>query len=337
MSFNERLALSVIMSVYNEPIDWLKQSIDSIFNQTYKNFEFIIICDNPNYKECIAILKEYEINDNRVRLIFNDKNIGLTKSLNKGLKIAKGKYIARMDADDISLPERLEQQLNYLETHPSVDVCGCNIRPFGNISMFTSKIKKHPEEHKDIVAYMYFDNPIAHPSVMIRRNINNWSFHYDETIKKAQDYYLWYDLFNHKAVFHNLQSVLLLYRISDIQISKTSASEQLRVADIIHEKMLSNMGVISDYNVKIHNEICHMEKGESTLEEKISYLVMFLKKTQALGQFDTFRYISTRYALLSYLIHNKPLYVLRFPFVRMSDIFSKWFIREFIKSLVGKR
>ena len=77
--------VSVVMSVYKEPVDWLRQSVDSILNQTFTDFEFIIICDNPDYKIGIAALKEYALRDNRIKLVFNESNIGLTKSLNKGL------------------------------------------------------------------------------------------------------------------------------------------------------------------------------------------------------------------------------------------------------------
>ena len=109
--------ISVIMSVYNEPLDWVQESIDSILQQTFGNFEFIIINDNPNNKELFDFLITNKIKDNRIIIINNDENIGLTKSLNKGLERAKGEYIARMDADDISLPERLEKQINFLNTN----------------------------------------------------------------------------------------------------------------------------------------------------------------------------------------------------------------------------
>jgi glycosyltransferase involved in cell wall biosynthesis len=98
------------MGVYKEPLDWLRQSIDSILNQSFTDYEFIIICDNPRYEEGMELLKKYANSDRRIILLFNNENIGLTKSLNKGLEIARGKYIARMDADDISKPERLTRQ-----------------------------------------------------------------------------------------------------------------------------------------------------------------------------------------------------------------------------------
>ena len=99
--------VSVIMSTYKEPIEWIQQSVDSILNQTYKNLEFIIIVDNPEYAELVSLLNDYADSDDRISVVVNNNNIGLVKSLNKALSFCTGEYVARMDADDISLPERL--------------------------------------------------------------------------------------------------------------------------------------------------------------------------------------------------------------------------------------
>ena len=101
------------MSIYSEEEEWIRESIDSILNQTFSDFEFIIINDNPNRDKNNSLLTEYTRIDNRIIIITNEENIGLTKSLNKGLEIARGKYIARMDADDISLPTRFEKQVDF--------------------------------------------------------------------------------------------------------------------------------------------------------------------------------------------------------------------------------
>ena len=104
--------VSVIMSTYKEPIDWIRQSIDSILNQTFSEFEFIIVVDNPKYKELISVLNDYAEADNRICIMVNENNIGLVKSLNKALSQCNGEYIVRMDADDISLPERIAHQID---------------------------------------------------------------------------------------------------------------------------------------------------------------------------------------------------------------------------------
>ena len=106
--------ISVLMSVYNEPVDWMRQAIESILNQTYKDFEFIIVNDNPEREENQLVLNEYRDKDSRISVLCNDQNIGLTKSLNKGLENANCEFVARMDADDIAFPDRLKLQLQYL-------------------------------------------------------------------------------------------------------------------------------------------------------------------------------------------------------------------------------
>lgn len=107
--------VSVVMSVYNEPMEWISQSIESILNQSFTNFEFIIINDKPEGKEQIALINEYASQDQRIKIIQNEKNLGLTKSLNIGILHAKSKYIARMDADDISMPNRLKMQYEFMD------------------------------------------------------------------------------------------------------------------------------------------------------------------------------------------------------------------------------
>ena len=119
--------ITVLMSIYKEPIDWMILSIDSIIEQTYKDFEFIIINDNPERLDNTKLLEKYLKKDSRIKIVNNSENIGLTKSLNKGLAVSTGEYIARMDADDISLPTRFEKQIAFLESNPNVIVLGTNI------------------------------------------------------------------------------------------------------------------------------------------------------------------------------------------------------------------
>ena len=107
--------VSVIMSTYKEEEIFLRQAIESILDQTYKDFEYIIILDNPDNDLHIKIIEEYTNIDKRIKFYINKKNIGLTASLNKGLELAKGIYICRMDADDISISNRIENQKKYLE------------------------------------------------------------------------------------------------------------------------------------------------------------------------------------------------------------------------------
>lgn len=224
--------ISVIMSVYNEPLDWVQESIDSILQQTFGNFEFIIINDNPNNKELFDFLTANKIKDNRIIIINNDENIGLTKSLNKGLERAKGEYIARMDADDISLPERFEKQINLLNTNHIIGICGTGIKTFGRVE----NIILNPETMDDMC--LFLDSPFAHPTVMFRKKILK-GHGYDEAFKVSQDYALWARLYKEGNQFYNLQEVLLHYRNSEIQISSHRKALQQNVAKSIRRDLLS--------------------------------------------------------------------------------------------------
>ena len=223
--------ISVVMSVYKEPVDWLIQSIDSILMQTLSDFEFIIICDNPSYGEGIEILNKYAEKNKRIKLIFNDENIGLTKSLNKGLAVASGKYIARMDADDISMPERFEKQIAFMENHPNIGVCGSNIIFFGE----KTGEKNYPLEMSDI--WLFIESPFAHPSVMIRKEALGDS-KYDENCIVSQDFNLWVELYSKGVNFANVDAPLLRYRYSGQQIMSTKANLQIEISKQVRRKAL---------------------------------------------------------------------------------------------------
>lgn len=151
--------ITVLMPVFNCEL-YIKDAVDSILNQTYNNFEFLII-DDASTDETVSIIKAYT--DSRIKLIEKPINTGLTNSLNQGLKLAKGKYIARMDGDDISLPERFEKQITFLEKNPEVVLCGSWFNVIGS-----ELVIKTPENYEDIKLALLKGNCIAHPSVMMR-------------------------------------------------------------------------------------------------------------------------------------------------------------------------
>ena len=204
-NYNDIL-VSVIMPVYNGAL-YLREAIDSILSQTHTNLELIIINDgsNDNSEE---IILSYE--DNRIRYIINEKNSGICVTLNKGLDIAKGKYIARMDCDDISCPERLQMQIEYMEQNPSIGVLGSDIIVFGE------GIKEHIftfEHDKNCCkAGLLFNTCVAHPAVMMRKRLlDKYNFRYDEEYRGLEDFELWYRISKHTELV-NLSHPLLYYR-----------------------------------------------------------------------------------------------------------------------------
>src|SRR4030067_740036 len=154
--------VTVLMPVYNGE-KYLKEAIDSVLAQTLKDFEFLIIndCSTDKTQE---ILESYR--DTRIRL-FRQSNKGLTRSLNKGIQLSRGEYVARMDADDIALPERLEKQVTFFEKRPEIGVVG-SFHSEVSASLHKSIVKKFPSDDSTIRKMLIKENPFSHPTVMMR-------------------------------------------------------------------------------------------------------------------------------------------------------------------------
>jgi glycosyltransferase involved in cell wall biosynthesis len=225
--------VSILMSVYKESLDWLRQSIDSILEQTFTDFEFIIICDNPEYIEGIALLKEYSKQEHRIKLVFNQVNIGLTKSLNKGIQMSNGYYIARMDADDIALADRLDKQVRFFQAHPEVGVLGGGIEEFGR----RSSVKLLPKTNCEM--FLFVENCFAHPTVMAKADLLR-KYLYNEDCRYAQDYELWYRMYRDGIVFYNLQEPLIKHRVSTEQVGFLHNDKQREVGKAVRRNSLND-------------------------------------------------------------------------------------------------
>lgn len=224
------------MSVYNGERH-LREAVDSILDQTFTDFEFIIINDGSN-DDTRQILDSYS--DPRVHLI-SQQNQGLVASLNNGLKIARGKYIARMDADDISHPDRLEKQFQYCEAHPGVGILGT---AFAMINEDTGKVlgfQYPPCLDIDLKRALFVRNPFGHGSMLLRRDILVKYGQYED-VGPIEDYYLWMKLAPH-TVFATLPEVLYRWRISAKGISQTKGQEQARLTEKVRCHLIKSMPV----------------------------------------------------------------------------------------------
>jgi glycosyltransferase involved in cell wall biosynthesis len=226
-NFIDAPVISVVMSVYNGQ-KYLCESIDSILNQTCKNFGFIIINDGSK-DNSLDILLGYQARDNRV-LIVNQNNIGLTRSLNRGIKVAAAEYIARQDADDISLPTRFEKQLNYMESHPEVAVIGCLGDVFSaNGTLRTTRNPKYSRE--GIKRHLASKNLFMHGSAMMRKSCLAKVGFYREFFRHSQDYDLWLRLSQHFDI-DILPEHLYKYRVTPDAISVSKWPIQKQYADV---------------------------------------------------------------------------------------------------------
>ena len=248
--------ISVIIPVYNAE-SYLGNSIDSIINQTYKKFELIIINDGST-DNSFEIVQSYK--DKRIISLQNEKNIGNYSSRNKGIKLAKGKYIAIMDGDDIAYPNRLENQLKYLETNNEVIALGTN---FITIPDHTeSDLFINSEEIKLSLLKGFYS--LLHPSLMIRANYLIKMGGYDESYKYASDYDLICRLVLEGKI-ENLSDRLMTYRNHSLQISNNNRRDQLLNAFQIRKK----------YQINFINKYRHKNQTRVT-EMHVSFLQMWL-------------------------------------------------------------
>lgn len=226
--------VSILTPAYKTNEKYLRQAIESILNQTFSDYEFIILDDCPEDISVEAIIRSYK--DKRIRYIRNEKNLGISESRNKLINLAKGKYLAVFDHDDISLPFRIEQEVNYLDTHPQCGVVGSW---YINEERHRGRIKKFPENHHDICRFMLHGMPMSHSSLMIRKSIlteNNIS--YKKEFFPAEDYKLCADLMD-ITTFHNLPVVLLGYRNHHNNTSTKEATLMKR-SDLNIKRILRN-------------------------------------------------------------------------------------------------
>lgn len=217
-------AISVILPVYNAE-KYVAIAVESVLTQTFSNFELLLI-DDGSTDGSLPILQRYAARDDRITLITRE-NRGLVASLNEGITLARGKWLARMDADDISLPHRFERQIAWLnQTH--ADICGSWAQAFGT----RSTMWRYPLSHEACEVQLLFDVPVAHPAVMAHKNVFR-SLGYDSRFAQVEDYDIWQRAWAAGFTFANIDEALLRYRTHAGQVSVTQAQAQREAAQSI--------------------------------------------------------------------------------------------------------
>ena len=224
--------VSVLTPLYNTKEEYLRTAIESILNQTYTDFEFLLLNDSPDNKNIEKIVKSYD--DKRIIYLENATNLGISNSRNKLLEIAQGEYLAIFDHDDISMPERLEKEVLYLDSNKDVGVVSCNFMWMSN-----KKTSDFPTENIEIKKSMPKFCALLHTGSMIRKSVltkNN--IKYEQEYSPCEDFLLWTKLMN-KTMFHNLPDVLIHYRDFDNTTQKTiSKMEEMtyRITNIMYKE-----------------------------------------------------------------------------------------------------
>ncbi|PZD93049.1 glycosyltransferase family 2 protein [Paenibacillus sambharensis] len=226
--------VSVIMPVYNNA-PYLQEAVSSILHQSFRDFEFLIFddCSTDGSSEILA-----SIRDPRVRLIRNPYNRGLIANLNEGLNMAQGEYIVRMDGDDVSLPDRIMLQVQFMDANPAVGICGTAFHVLGE-----AQPKVNPLSHEEIQAWLLFHCCLHHPTVIMRNSIMQQHYiRYDANYPHAEDYELWNRVASYVQMA-NLPQVLLYYRRHSGQVSSQHVHIQNDSAKRVRIRELNNLGL----------------------------------------------------------------------------------------------
>jgi glycosyltransferase involved in cell wall biosynthesis len=246
--------VSILMSVYNENLEFLKVSIESIINQSYKNIEFIIINDSPDNLVVSKILEEYKHEYENISIVENQCNIGLAKSLNQAIKISNGKYIARMDSDDISINDRLEKQLEFL-TKNNYDLIGSYIEKIdmNNHSLGVSIV---PTSNKQIDRLLPYATVAFHPTWFGKKEVFE-NIMYNDLFITAQDYEFISRAMSKGYNIGNINEVLLRYRVNSNALSSKKAYVQLKLHQFVAIKQKNNL---YDLNSEIERFLSNIDK-----------------------------------------------------------------------------
>lgn len=249
--------VSVITPVYNRE-KYLVRCIESILEQTYSNFEFLII-DDKSSDNTLEIIKNYQLTDSRIKILENDKNLGATLSFNRGLDICQGKYVARMDSDDISLSDRLEKQVEIFESWNDLEVLGAGAILIDHNENEIGR-RQFPSDFNKIKNILKTGVPVFDPSVMMRTSTLKEINGFDNRLAPADDYHLWLTLFKQKKIISNIDNYLIKYRLHDSNLSKVASREQLRKTFLALKIYNSNFSTDEFFNQKNSLDLTSFEE-----------------------------------------------------------------------------
>jgi glycosyltransferase involved in cell wall biosynthesis len=337
---NSSPLVSVLMPVYNGD-KYLREAIESILNQTFTDFEFLIINDGST-DDTENIILSYT--DARIRYIKNEENLKLIATLNKGLDLAQGKYIARMDADDISICNRLEVQFNFMESNPQIGLLGTNILDFQN-SIENYREIRYKTKHDEIKFKLFFDTHFPHPSAFIRKNIlNEKKLRFNPDSIHAEDFELWNKLVAHTKL-HILPEFLVAKRSHSDQISLLHRQFQLQKVNEIRCSFINRVFSYHDIEViQIFNDFLNgtLPNNVQKTNQLLDFIVCLYKKNLKLNYYriDLFEKFCSNsfWHILSSNTHFGIIYYSKYhqsSLVKKNNLsFStklKWFLKSLFK------
>ena len=274
--------VSVLMPAYNA-VSHIREAIESILNQTYKDFEFIIINDGST-DDTERIIQSFT--DPRIRYIKNAENIKLIATLNKGIGLAKGEYIVRMDADDISLPQRIEKQVAFMDSNLQVAACGSWVDAFG----VKDTAIRYESKHDEIMFKMLYQIHLVHPAVIMRSGqIKSMGIQFNPEFAHAEDYDFFVRL-GYTYQLANIPEVLLKYRIHTGSVSQAYREVQKHNSEIIRLNQFARLGypvsvqLLEDFESINHHAHTGVKSSSAEIKALLEGMLKANKKTNIFDQ-----------------------------------------------------
>jgi len=295
--------VSVMMAVYNSE-KYLREAIEGILNQTYTNFEFLIINDGSTDKSKDIILS---YSDPRIIFMENDVNSGIVKSRNTCLENSKGKYIAILDSDDIALPIRLEKQVEFMEANPAYGMCGTYFKVINNKGKKLYNVK-FPISDFDLKSYLHFGNSFCHSTMLIRSDLA-LKFKYPEDYQLGEDYALWQSI-SKVSLIYTIPVFTTFYRIHGNNISVSKHSEMFESLKKINATNLRDLLIpFSETELEIYSqflilnyELFKNKDRFKELEDWLHKLFSFIKKDNKIEKYIVLRFLLQRWFVICFKI-----------------------------------
>lgn len=266
--------ISAVMPLYNTPFEYLSATVESILSQTFADFELIVI-DDASSVEYSEFFEKF--NDERIKYFKLEQNAGPGHARNEGIKKATGEYVALVDSDDISLPERFRLQAEFLDQNPEISILGTGFR-FSN--------RKNPAQicdDNEIKNFLLFNSPLCNPTVMFRReNMINKNLFFNESINFAEDYKLWIDATFAGLKFANLKEVLLIYTRRAGQLSKEKEEIQVSILKNLYKDIFAKLGFeATQEEIDLHHNIYSENSNQTSTQQISDWFDKIIAKNQA--------------------------------------------------------
>ena len=296
--------VSVILPVYNNE-QYLVEAIQSILNQTHSNFEFFILSSANTNLESLAIIDSFH--DKRIKHVRRAPDENLPKALNHGIEMSRGVYIARMDADDIALPLRFEQQVKFMESHPDISIAGTWAKTFGA----RDECIKQATEPDEIKVSLLFQTSIVHPTVIFRKSdIDKYHLRYNPDFSYSEDAEMWARCVKQVKIA-NIPEVLLLYRVHPEQATYVGKEKHSALREEVKKEQLISLGIMpTREELALHMMICAFEVSDLAgfLDKAERWLLRIINSNKKVNFYDQKileKVIGYRWYALSLVVSKK--------------------------------